>query len=277
MLGKYIRSGFMALALVAGSTFSAAAAETGGGALAAEPRAQVMVLGVYHFTPGGTDYVANKVDDHLSAGRQAEIKDVLDQLERFRPTKIILEYEPQHDEKFNERYRAYRANQNELTVNERDQLGMALAKRLGHERIYGVDFASDMDFPGMLAAAQAAGQAHLLQQFQAFTAEIGARQAKEAAGTVRQRLITHNSPESLAMHDGYLILAQMGTPADPIGAREMRNWWGRNMIIYARIAQLAEKDDRVLVIYGAGHKFLLDQYVSQTPDLELIDPLAYLR
>lgn len=74
-----------------------------------------------------------------------------------------------------------------------------------------------------------------------------------------------------------MILAQMGTVADPIGAREMRNWWGRNMIIYARIAQLAEQGDGVLVIFGAGHKFLLEQYVRQTPDLELVEPLNYLR
>ena len=67
------------------------------------------------------------------------------------------------------------------------------------------------------------------------------------------------------------------TRDDPIGAREMSAWWGRNMVIYARVAQLAEPGDRILVIYGSGHKFLLDQYIRQTPDLELIDPLDYLR
>lgn len=202
MFVRLVRAGFMALTLAANSMFSAASAETGSAVFAVEARAQIMVLGVYHFTPGGTDYVANQVDDHLSARRQAEIKDVLDRLERFHPTKIILEYEPQYDKEFNEHYRAYLTHREKLTVNERDQLGMALAGRLGLARIYGVDFASDMDFAGTLAAAEAAGQTRVLEQFHRFTAEIGAREATEAAGTVRQRLVTLNAAESLAMHNG---------------------------------------------------------------------------
>jgi hypothetical protein len=275
MQAKVFLAALMGFALAACASAPPADAQPSSGPT--EARAQIMVLGVYHFTPGGSDYVENRVDDHLSPTRQAEIADVLDRLERFRPTTIVLEYEPQYDERFNARYRAYRNGEAELTVNERDQLGMALARRLGHERIYGVDFASDMDFPGMLAAAEAAGQTHLLEQFQAFTAEIERRQAIEAQGTVRERLITQNSPDSLAIHNGYMVMAQMGTRDDPIGAREMQAWWGRNMVIYARTAQLAEPGDRILLIYGAGHKFLLDQYIRQTPDLELVDPLDYLR
>lgn len=37
-----------------------------------ETREQVMALGVYHFTPGGGDYVENRVDDRLSPRHQTE-------------------------------------------------------------------------------------------------------------------------------------------------------------------------------------------------------------
>ena len=92
---------------------------------AAETRAQVMVLGVYHFTQGGSDYVKRRHDDHLSPRRQAEIAHVLDRLERFRPTKIALELDPADEAQFNERYRRWLAGEGALGVDERDQLGMA--------------------------------------------------------------------------------------------------------------------------------------------------------
>jgi hypothetical protein len=244
---------------------------------APEAPIQVMVLGTYHFRAGGSDYVANQVDDHLSPRRQAEIADVLDRLERYRPTKIVVELEPEHEAEFNARYARYRAGAEALGVNERDQIGMALAARLGHERLYAADFSNGMDFDAMLNAARAAGQTHLLARFETAFAAIQAQQSDDTALTVRERLARMNTPEAQAPHAIYMTMAQMGARDNPVGAREMGNWWTRNMIIFAQIAQVSDPGDRVLVIYGQGHKFLLDQYFSQASEFELVDPLAYLR
>jgi hypothetical protein len=242
-----------------------------------EPPTQVMVLGAYHFRAGGSDYVANQVDDYISPRRRAEIAEVLDRLEQFRPTKIVIELEPQHEAEFNARYARYRAGAEALGVNERDQIGMALAARLGHERLYAADFSNGMDFDAMLGAARAAGQTRLLARFEAAMATIQAQQADDAALSVRERLARMNTPEAQAPHAIYMTMAQMGARDNPVGAREMGNWWTRNMVIFAQIAQVSEPGDRVLVIYGQGHKFLLDQYFSQAGEFELIDPLPYLR
>lgn len=241
------------------------------------PHAQVMVLGTYHFRAGGSDYVANQVDDHLAPRRQAEIADVLDRFERFRPTKIIVELEPAHEAEFNARYARYRAGAEALGVNERDQLGMALAARLGHERLYAADFSNGMDFDAMLNAARAANQSRLLSRFETAFAAVQTQQADLSRLTVRERLTQMNTPEAQAPHAIYMTMAQMGSREDPVGAREMGNWWTRNMIIFAQIAQVSEPGDRILVIYGQGHKYLLDQYFSQAGEFELVDPLGYLR
>jgi hypothetical protein len=240
-------------------------------------RAQVMILGVYHFRAGGTDYVANQVDDHLAPERQAQIAEVLDRIERFRPTKIVVELLPEHEAEFNARYARYRAGAEALGVNERDQLGMALAHRLGHERLYAADASSDMHFDEMMAAAEAAGRGDLVAQFQADMATIEAHMAATRSLSVRERLIDVNSAEVASWHAGYMTLAQMGTRDNPVRARDMAAWWGRSMHIYAQIAQLSEPGDRILVIYGSGHKFLLEQYFSQSREFQLVDPLDYLR
>lgn len=237
---------------------------------------EVMVLGTFHFTGGGQDYINPAVDDFLSPQRQAEIEDILDRLEAFAPDKIIVELEPEHEDWINARYRAWRAGEAELQVNERDQLGLRLADRLGHAQVYAVDFQNGMDFDAMMGAAHAAGQHDLIAQFQSVMGEVQSLIGDLSGLPVREQLLVHNDPEFQQRHDFYMTLAQMGTVEDPVGARNMADWWGRNMIIFARIAQLSEPGERVLVIYGSGHKYLLDQYFEQAHGFTVVDPVAYL-
>ncbi|TGY89689.1 hypothetical protein E5163_00675 [Marinicauda algicola] len=245
------------------------------GQVEAEP-VEVMVLGTFHFTGGGQDYINQNLDDFLAPQRQAEIDAVLDRLEAFAPDKIVVELEPEHEDWINERYRAWRAGEAELQVNERDQLGLKLAARLGHDRVYAVDYQNGMDFDAMMGAAQAAGQERLIAQFQSAIGEVQTLMAELTGSPVIEQLRVHNDPAFQANHGFYLTLAQMGTVENPVGAFNMADWWGRNMVIFARIAQIAEPGERVLVIYGSGHKYLLDQYVREAPGFEAVDPLAYL-
>tara|TARA_R110000868_G_scaffold222065_2_gene473971 strand:+ start:1098 stop:1916 length:819 start_codon:yes stop_codon:yes gene_type:complete len=244
---------------------------------AAQP--EIMILGTYHFTGGGSDYVNSPVVDYLSPERQAEIAIVLDRLEAFAPTRILVELTPENEAEFNAAYQQYRAGERALTVNERQQIGMALAARLDLDQLHAVDFSSGMDFGGMFEAAERAGQTELLANFEAFMAPIQAyiESPDQAARPVLERLIESNSAEQIGYHDLYLLTAQMGSADNPVGAEQMQVWWGRNLHIFANIARISEPGDRVLVIYGSGHKFLLDQFVDSAPNLVWIDPLTYLQ
>ncbi len=240
---------------------------------------QIMILGTYHFTGGGSDYISSPVADHLAPERQAEIAILLDRLEAFAPTRIVVELGPGREAAFNADYARYRTGERALTVNERQQIGMALAARLGHERLYAADFQTDMDFEGMLSAARASAQTDLLAEFER---RLGHRQERaispdEIGLPVLERLIQMNRPEAVAEHNVYLLLAQMGAADNPAGAEQMQIWWGRNLHILANIARISESGDRVLVIYSAGHKYLLDQFIDSAPNLDRIDPLIYLQ
>tara|TARA_R110002126_G_scaffold33048_4_gene103823 strand:+ start:437 stop:1255 length:819 start_codon:yes stop_codon:yes gene_type:complete len=240
--------------------------------------AEIMILGTYHFTGGGSDYINSPVVDYLSPERQAEIAIVLDRLEAFAPTRILVELLPEHEAEFNATYQQYRAGEGALTVNERQQIGLALAARLGPDQVHAIDYASEMDFGALFAAAEAAGQDELLAEFHAFMAPIQAQMESpdQAARPVLDRLIETNSAEMASVHALYLLTAQMGAADNPVGAGQMQVWWGRNLHIFANIARLAGPGERVLVVYGAGHKYLLDQFVDSAPNLELVDPLIYL-
>ena len=68
--------------------------------------AKLLILGMFHFKDAGLDGYKPEVDvDILSEARQAELKDVLDRLEKFAPTRILIEVNAERAEVITERYR----------------------------------------------------------------------------------------------------------------------------------------------------------------------------
>jgi hypothetical protein len=133
-----------------------------------------------------------------------------------------------------------------------------------------------MDFEGMMTAADEAGQTRLLGEFGNFNAAMPEVMAHMESGSVAARLRASNGPFVHDSHGLYLTLAQMGTADAPIGVQEMSTWWTRNLAIFANAARHAEPGDRLLLIYGAGHKHLLEQFFEDAPGFRVVDPLDTL-
>jgi hypothetical protein len=171
---------------------------------AAQPakRAEVLVLGVYHMANPGHDIFNMPADDVLAPTRQQEIAALASVLKKFKPTKIALENDSQ--KKMNERYAKYLAGEYALTANEIDQIGLRLAKDLGHTTIYAVDADGDFPFQRVINFAKATGQSPKLE---ATMSEIGAM--VKAQGdylknhTVLQTLIFMNSDSKAAQDVGF--------------------------------------------------------------------------
>ncbi len=243
-------------------------------AIAQDDRPQVMVLGSYHLSA--------EADDTLTTQRQAEIVEVVERLRRFQPTKIVVELMPEHGEAFHAKYQAYLAGEHPLAANERQQIGMRLAAELGHERLYAADFTIDrfevyMDFPGMIAAAEKAGQSRLIES----NSQIGARYEAVLEGredqSFRERLIVLNGEAYDSLHANYLTLAQMGDRDTPYATEQISEWWRRNLHIFTQTAKITEPGDRILIVYGVGHKHLLDYFFEHADEFTLVDPLDYLQ
>ena len=83
----------------------------------------------------------------------AELAEVL---RKFKPTKIGVEHGSQ--ERQHARYEKYLAGDYVLTANEIDQIGLRLAKELGHTTIYAVDADGDFPFQRVVNYAKATGQ-----------------------------------------------------------------------------------------------------------------------
>ena len=234
-------------------------------------RPEVLVLGTFHMANPGTNAFDAEADDVLLPRRQAEIDEVIEVLRAFRPTKIAVESAFNRGD-LDERYAAYRAGTYELTRNETDQLGLRLAEVLGHEAVYPVDVVGDFPYPRLVKYAEATGQLAAFgrwQREQAAQAEADTRFM--ASHTLLETLLRYNSDEQVAQGVGsYFQLAAFSEPWDWAGPDLVADWFRRNMRIYGNIVHLIDSpEERVLVVYGAGHLGWLQHAFASNPDIRL--------
>ena len=237
---------------------------------------QVMVLGSFHMAGSTRNVVNGEAADLYSEEGRAEIDAVLDRLEEFAPDKIMLEVYPERMEGFHERYAAFQSGTYQPSLSETEQIGMKLAARLGHDRLYGIDYSAGLDYRPALALAEELGQDRILSELEAMNAKLAAELQVDADMTVLERLIMLNGDHFMHGNAYYLNVARMGTVEDPVGALQIADWWERNLVIFARAAQYSEPGDTVLIVYGAGHKHQLERHFREARGFELVDPLAYL-
>lgn len=240
-------------------------------AMSVAQKPHIMILGTYHMGNPGLDLANVKADDVLAPKRQAEIADVIQVLKKFRPTKIVVEA-PLNDEKIQLRYQEYRACKVELRRNEIDQIGFRLAKEMGHAKVYPVDVSGDFPFEKVMEfAARNGRQAEIDGAMKVMQSEVAKIDNSVKTGTILDTLKMMNSRASVEGGQGlYMSLAKFSAADNYAGPDLLAEWYKRNIRISANIHALAQSpNDRILVIYGAGHNYWLQRNVLDSPNLIL--------
>jgi hypothetical protein len=243
-------------------------------------RPSLMVVGTPHLANPGRDVVNAHVDDVLAPARQGEIAAIVDALAAYRPTRVVVEFPVARQSELDQRYAAYRAGTYTLTRDESDQIGLRLAAKLDLPRVYAGDWngmppgdEASMDWD---AYATRTGKTAVVAAIRdPRTAEV-----QDLANTPLPALLARlNTADALAARNRrYFDYAMLGDDAEAPGANWTANWYGRNLRIFARLVRIADaRDDRVLVVYGAGHAPLLRQFADQSGAFLVIDPVPYLR
>ena len=257
-------------------TATAAAAQTG-------DMPALLIVGTPHFDNPGQDIVNIQVADVLTPERQREIEAIVERLAAFRPTRVAVEWPSGRQARLDQRYADYRAGRYQLSRDERDQIGLRLAARLGLERVDAVDWSemppgqeSDYDFP---AWAEAHGRG---PEWQARVARMQTQMNGQAqlmtCTPVSAWLRHHNAPATRAASQReYYTIAGFGDVAANPGAAWVGTWYARNLRILNNLIAIAPRsEDRVVAIYGAGHGFLLDQQARESGAFQVADTLEWL-
>lgn len=87
-----------------------------------------------------------------------------------------------------------------------------------------------------------------------------------------------NSGETdLLLHSVILDGVRIGNDEEPVGTELLSKWYSRNIHIFSNILQIAEPNDRILVIYGAIHRKILNDLFDQLDGFKVIDAASFLR
>lgn len=253
-----------------------------GQASSAEPA--LMVVGTPHFARAGSHVVNVQVPDVLTPERQREIDTVVDWLMAFRPNHVAVEWDADKQARLDQRYADYRAGRYALSANEIDQIGLRLAARLNLPRVDAVDWGeeppggwSHYDYPAWAEANGLGDEWRAWVTPQQEEANLGVQLM--TCTPISAWLRRFNSPAYRALdHRAYYHIAQVGNRigVNP-GAAWVGTWYTRNLRILNNLRAIASNpQDRVAVIYGAGHGYLLDQLSRESGDFEVADTLAYL-
>jgi hypothetical protein len=244
-------------------------------------RPSLMVLGVSHFDNPARDVVNVKVDDVLSSKRQKEMADLARAIERFRPTRVVVEWPADKQAKLDARYADYRAGRYQLTRDERDQLGLRIAADLKLDRVIAADWneeppGQDADYDFTVYPDTPEAKARFARLSDPAQASEDSRRLRES--TLRSYLAWMNRPEHLAwMHSRYFDFALIGDAKKNPGANWVMGWYGRNLKIFDNLVWLTDDPhERILVIYGAGHAHLLRQFARESGAFKVVDPVTYL-
>ena len=248
----------------------------------ARVKPSLVILGTYHMGNPGNNVVNGKVDDVASPERQKQIVKLIERLEKFKPTKIVVECDLEDDAKTQETYERYLAGSYQLSKNETNQIGFRLAKESGLKKVYCVDWSDFWDDPAIsyekYAAKDAEMDSFLKGVYRDLKTRVDAEHEKMFALPVIDQLVFLNQPDRIEKsHQTYFDIMRIGRGREYIGANYVAWWYRRNLTILDNIIRLTDSpNDRILVIYGSGHLKLLTQFAKESGFYNVESPLKYL-
>jgi hypothetical protein len=240
---------------------------------------KALLLGSFHF--GYPNLDAHKIDsskmiDVLSPQRQKEIRQLVDVIKSYNPTRIYIE---SRNQRYTDSiYNAYLQGNYTLGRDERDQLAFRLAKELNHHQLYAVD--------ANTFANQNAKRYTWIDSLWSTSVPVDSVKSKK-----RNALYTklYNTGDSLIMKntllETFLIMANeknlkrghgayihTGTTANNAPDILSIWWYNRNLRIFNNILKTKpQPEDRILVLFGNGHMSILRHLFESSPEFEIIE------
>lgn len=259
-----------------------------------DSKPEVMLLGIFHFAGEQVDENTTPKElrvNMLSDDRQEQIRKLVVKLSRFKPTKIAIEISPSREKYYDSLYAEYSQGRGPRgkrldVADETFQVGFRLAKLLGHQKLYPVDAQS---FRFHLNKQDSLLTYEKFKDFKDTSSVYWAKRydaEQRFQDTLRYRLPLNrylqylNSPEKRASSIGrWLLATRKGDNLNPIGADGfITRYFNRNVRIYSNIQRITtSKNDRILVIYGATHMYMLEEIFRASPEYRIRDIMKYLR
>lgn len=247
----------------------------------------LLILGSFHFAnPKLDSYKPKYTVNIFSVKRQKELRELLNVIKKYAPTKIAVEWKAHKQQKLDSLYNAYLKEDFKLRSNEIYQIAFRLGKELGHKKLYAVD-APSRNFKSNLSKkeykakknyyVQKAGPAMFKREMNINDTYFGLYKKGDKLKT-EISLIEYfkimNNPDVVSHNHGHYLIGEfkMGEAkkGDYFGADNSIWWYSRNLRIFQNILNINKAgEDKVFVLMGAGHLSILNFLAKSSVDFDL--------
>lgn len=240
---------------------------------------KIFLVGTFHFEYYNKD--ANKVDkdkqvDILSDQKQKEMKELLDYIAKFKPTKICIEA----PEKWNamDKYKSYKSGKTALGKDEIQQIAFRLMERFKLDTVYSVD-AKAVYEDLMESKDSTVINPYFERIFKDYTFKSNPEYKKWIEYETEMNLKTplldyfkYFNSEKRFLRDYGFYLTEDFKNGKYDGADALATYWySRNLRIFRNIQRITTSpNDRILVLFGAGHISILDQLLKCSTEYDYI-------
>jgi hypothetical protein len=247
----------------------------------AHPPTKALLLGSFHFGYPNLDSHktdSSKMIDVLSPQRQKEIRQLVDVLASFKPTRIYVESSNQP--RIDSLYNAYREGKMALRRNEVDQVGFRLAKELNHPKVYAVDagsFVGDNErkytwIDSMWNNGAPVDSLRDKRWNGAYNRLYNAGDSTELVNTILESFLVMAEPLTLRRMLGNYLVGGFNTTGNSSPDVLAMWWYSRNLRIFNNILRTRPtSEDRILVIFGNGHMPIIKHCFESSPEFEVTE------
>jgi len=241
-------------------------------------KAQVTMLGSFHFSNPGLDVVKTKHMDVSAPESQAYLERLSTKISKqFIPTQVLVECARDQQKKIDTQYAKYLAGDFELPINETYQVGFRVAKKASAKSVTCFDEREvQWQAEGMMKAMpnNAPVQKRFEKQIKEFT---DMSNKMHSTLTLQQMLMSNNDPNLNRKNKSlYITSNELGAGSGFEGADAAASWWHRNFRMYANIQKAAQPGEKILVIAGQGHTAILSDLLDDDANRDAVDIKLYL-
>ena len=250
--------------------------------IAGDPLPHVLLLGTFHFDYPDLDaHVTDKDErvDVLSPARQKELQELLDVVMRFKPNKLCVETDGGWVMR---EYAEHRKDNKPMGRNEIFQVGFRVMDRARLDTVYAVDAGSIAE--DLYTAKDSLNYRPWLDSlFNGWSYSDDGEMAKRYSAwyTAEDKAQSTNTLLDVFLHmnDDHVLDRGYGaylTGTFKIGGHRGAdinaiNWYDRNLRIFRNIQDITTSpNDRILVLFGAGHMSILKQLFDCSPEYKRV-------
>lgn len=245
---------------------------------------KILLVGTFHFEYYDLDAHVTAKDKRVNVkapDRQKEMEELVDHIARFKPTAIAVE-SGTNTGYLMRRYQAYRTTDTLTRTDEVDQIGFRVMKRFDLDTILGVDapgLVNDLyDGPDSLILRPILDSIYTDWDFisddpesQRYKAMLTASDEFYTRHTLLESFQYLNTTKMQDRDYGAYLAGDFKLGQYRGADALAMHWYSRNLRIFRNIQELQLKpDDRLLVLFGAGHMGVLRHLFECSPEFELV-------